>query len=153
MGKKREQAFSELHEAFGSFFGATARLRGRESHSKDGLSIAQYRIVGLLGKLGPQTGAQLCKLTGLSGASLSEMIDHLVEAGYVERTKSAEDKRAVVNQLSVTGQQCFDKKHKEMKAKWQSALKDMSDEEIDGAAQVLRRLTAVIESLYGSDGA
>lgn len=148
MSSKREQAFTQLQEAFGGFFGATARLRGRESHNHDELSVAQFRIVGLIGKLGPQTGSQLCKLTGLSPASLSEMIDHLVAAGYVERAKSDEDKRATVNRLSEHGQQCFDRKHTELKAKWRKALKDMSDEEIEQAASSLRRLTEAIESIY-----
>jgi DNA-binding MarR family transcriptional regulator len=147
MSKKRDRVFDELREAFGGFWGATAALRGRESRKPGEIGMAQYRLVKLLGQEGPLSAAQIAKLTGLSAATLSDMIDSLVSANLVTRCKSEEDKRATINALTEHGKECYEKKKELLKNKWSEALKDMSDEELEAAAAVLTRLTRVIETL------
>ena len=73
--------------------GAVRRLRGRETHSPDELSDAQFQLLfGLrAGKL--LSGGELACVAGLSPATTTQMLDGLEAAGLVVRERSLQDRR------------------------------------------------------------
>ena len=78
------------------------RKYARRMHSQ-GLSGRKMAVLWYLFKAGPRTIGQLRDYLYISDSSTSELVDRLQELGYVTRTRSAEDNRVVVVELTPAG--------------------------------------------------
>jgi DNA-binding MarR family transcriptional regulator len=61
-----------------------------------GLGGTDHKALTLIDQHGPMTAGELATLTGLTTGAITNVIDRLERAGYVERTKDARDRRKVV---------------------------------------------------------
>lgn len=66
-------------------------------------SPAQLHVLGVLAETGPGTVGSLAARLGISAPSTSAVVDRMVEAGLVERTRSEEDRRVVSVAISPQG--------------------------------------------------
>ena len=106
----------------------------------DEISAAQGRVMFPLWRQDNISFQDLKKLTMLSKATLSYMLDNLEKAGHIERIRSEEDKRTIFIKLT--------KKNKELQEKYIQVsleMKDLfykgfSEKEIDDFESYLRRL-------------
>jgi len=106
----------------------------------DEISAAQGRVMFQLWRQDNISFQDLKKLTMLSKATLSYMLDNLEKAGHIERIRSEEDKRTIFIKLT--------KKNKELQEKYIQVsleMKDLfykgfSEKEIDDFESYLRRL-------------
>ena len=138
----------ELTEALHDFFQAARRARGRAARdpSPGVLSLAQYHLLDPLAA-GPRTNRELAELAGISAPTATRMIDGLVERALVSRVEDPTDRRAVVISLTAKGRSALAKKQREY-AERRSRLADaLEPHEQKAAAELLRRLAAVIEEL------
>ena len=69
---------------------------------REGVSTAQYRVLALLAR-GPVIASDLAEQLGVTSASVTKMIDRLVEAGMVERRNDTVDRRRVIHELNDEG--------------------------------------------------
>jgi DNA-binding MarR family transcriptional regulator len=69
---------------------------------REGVSTAQYRVLALLER-GPVIASDLADRLGVTSASVTKMIDRLVEAGMVERRPDTIDRRRVIHELNDEG--------------------------------------------------
>lgn len=60
-----------------------------------GLPPTDYKTVSVLERLGPLTAGDIARHTGLASASVTSLIDRLVEKGFVERVDDPDDRRRV----------------------------------------------------------
>ncbi len=92
MKVKREGGFliAKIHQLAGRIFSRMLRERGVE------INPAQGRIMFVLWQKDGIPINQLAKNTSLGKSTLTSMLDRLESSGYVRRTKSATDRRAVV---------------------------------------------------------
>jgi DNA-binding MarR family transcriptional regulator len=135
-------AHDELGRAFRAVNVAMRRMRGRETHHSDGLSYAQFGLLLALEGGCRLSARSLADAASLSPASVTQMLDALEADGLVVRTRSADDKRVVLNELTERGQQAIMLVRARMEPAWRAALAGFSDEELLTA-------TAVLDALAG----
>jgi MarR family transcriptional regulator, organic hydroperoxide resistance regulator len=138
----------ELTEALHDFFQAARRARGRAARdpSPGGLSLAQYHLLEPLGA-GPRTNRELAELAGVSAPTATRIVDGLLDRGFVSRVEDPTDRRAVVISLTPSGRAALNTKEREYAAGRKRIAAALDPHEQEVAAELLRRLAAVIEEL------
>jgi MarR family transcriptional regulator, organic hydroperoxide resistance regulator len=140
---------TEVMEVVGrSFKGAMAalrRLRGRETQSPGELTYAQYGLLFGLWDGTERPSRELALLADISPASAAEMLDGLAAAGLVDRTRSEEDKRIVLNSLTERGRELIEERRRMYEPRWRAALEEFTEEELLSAARVLDAIRAMFD--------
>ena len=141
----------EVVRSFKNAYRTLSRRKGRETHrlGASEVSQSQFELLVELRKAGPMAVGELAHVTGLSPASVSQMVDRLSEQGHVERVRSEEDRRIVKVGLSKQGRATLDPIVERWHRKWQQALEGVPDRDLEAASRVLDRIAAIYEE---SDG-
>ena len=58
-----------------------------------GLNLTELKCLGLLARQGPLTGSQLASTLGLTAGAITNAVDHLERAGFVQRERDTHDRR------------------------------------------------------------
>jgi DNA-binding MarR family transcriptional regulator len=128
------------------------RLRGRDTHLAGAeLSYAQLELLGELFKRGELPAGELASAAGLSPGTVTQMLDHLAQAGHVERVRSPSDRRVVVSRLTPEGGALVTAKRDVWEARWHSALDGVSEQDLGAATQVLMRLRTLFQEAPGCE--
>jgi DNA-binding MarR family transcriptional regulator len=144
-------ATAALAESFKRMIGAVRRLRGRETHSRDGLSNAQYQLLFGLRDRDLLSGGELACIAGLSPATTTQMLEALEGAGLVVRERSREDRRKVLTSLTERGRALVEQRHARFQPMWREALSGFSDEELATAGAVMEKVTELFGQLAEAD--
>jgi DNA-binding MarR family transcriptional regulator len=124
------------------------RLRGRDTHLCSGeLSHAQFELLIELHERGELAVGELAAAALLTPGTVTQMLDHLVESGHVERDRRDGDRRVVVARLTERGRLEIEAKRERRKARWDQALTDVDAEELRAATRVLTELSSVFEDV------
>ena len=103
----QEQDSPEQIRAFGAFIKlcrATWSLTTRAAASLPGeITFAQFAVLETLNTLGPMNQRTISRKILRSSASVNVVVDNLERRGFVERTRSAIDRRNVEVSLTPTG--------------------------------------------------
>lgn len=151
MTVRERDATDALGESFKRMVGSVRRLRGRETHTRDGISNAQYQLLfGLRGREA-LSGGELGCLAGLSPATTTQMLEGLEAAGFVERRRCTEDRRKVMTSLTERGQALVEQRHARFQRLWRAALAEFSDEQLGTAAAVMEKLHELFDHLSETD--
>lgn len=139
-------AAEELGVAFKSVMRGLRRMQGRDTHlGGTEMSHAQLQLLMELEERGELSAGELACAAELSPATVTQMLEHLAEAGDVERTRSELDRRVVVTKLTPLGRRLLTAKRGEWQRRWESALAGRTDEELRVASAVLRDLSSVFD--------
>jgi DNA-binding MarR family transcriptional regulator len=142
----RQERLTEVGLAFRHAFRSLRRLRGRDTHLGDGaIGHAQFELLADLRDRGALSASELSAASGLSPATISQMLDHLAECGHVERVRSETDRRVVVTKLTRKGRRHLDNGKQMWRQRWREALEGVDDEELRIAANVLERIGDVFD--------
>jgi DNA-binding MarR family transcriptional regulator len=95
MTAKRTDLLAEL-ETILRKIGARSVLMSETVGQLVGLNSTDLKCLDLLALAGPTTAGQLAKHAGLSTGAMTAVIDRLERAGFVRRTRDAEDRRVVL---------------------------------------------------------
>jgi len=146
---RRTEALAAVREEFGCLMGAERRLRGRDQHRKteDGLTIAQVRALFALGQNEAATAGEIAESARLSPASVTAMLDELERDGIVTRVRSDADRRRVLVLLTDEGRAVLKKRRRLWLKRWDAALADVPERDLEAAADVLRRITGLLDDL------
>jgi DNA-binding MarR family transcriptional regulator len=132
--------------AFRHLFRAVSRMRGRDTHLAGGeISHAQFELLIELDERGELSAGELAQAARISPASVTQMLDGLLETGHVERTRSESDRRVVLARLTPVGRARVAAKRAAWRERWERALADVSPRDMRAAARVMERLGAVFE--------
>jgi DNA-binding MarR family transcriptional regulator len=140
-------AHEELGRAFRGMNIAMRRMRGRETHHSGGLSYAQFGLLFALDGGLALSARSLAEAASLSPASVTQMLEALEASGLVARTRSEQDRRIVLNELTERGQEAISQVRARMEPAWRAALAGFSDAELLTAAAVLDALAASFASM------
>ncbi|MCB8915160.1 MAG: MarR family transcriptional regulator [Thermoleophilales bacterium] len=137
----------EVIRSFKNAYRTLSRRKGRETHrlGASEVSQAQFELLVELRKDGPMAIGELAQVTGLSPASVSQMVDRLSDQGHVERIRSDEDRRIVKVDLSDQGRSTIAPIIESWHLKWIEALDGLSDSDLEAASKVLDRIAAIYE--------
>jgi DNA-binding MarR family transcriptional regulator len=146
---RRAEALATVREEFAGLMGAERRLRGRDQHRKteDGLTIAQVRALFALDKVDAATVGEIAETARLSPASVTAMIDDLERDGVVTRVRSDSDRRRVHVVLTDEGRALLKKRRRVWLGRWETALADIPERDLEAAAEVLNRITGLLDEL------
>lgn len=140
-------AATALGGSFKHLMGAVRRLRGRETHSPDELSNAQFQLLfGLRGGKSLSSSDLAC-VAGLSPATTTQMLDGLEAAGLVVRERSLEDRRKVMTSLTERGHALVEQRQARFAPMWQQALAGFTDDELAIAGAVMDKLGELFDQL------
>ncbi|HEX5191269.1 MAG TPA: MarR family transcriptional regulator [Solirubrobacteraceae bacterium] len=145
------EAIASLGLTFRQLMTAVRRLRGRETHSREGLSNAQYQLLFGLRERKLMSSGELAYVAGLSAATTTQMLEGLQEAGLVVRERSLDDRRKVLTSLTERGEALVEERHARFSRMWQQALADFSDEELQSAAAVMAKVAEMFDQLAAAD--
>lgn len=146
---RRAEALAAVREEFGCLMGAERRLRGREQHRKaeDGLTIGHVRALFALDKGEAATAGEIAEAARLSPASVTAMLDDLERDGIVTRDRSDSDRRQVLVTLTDEGRTLLKKRSRRWLKRWEAALADVPERDLEAAAEVLGRITGLLDEL------
>lgn len=139
----RQEALEAFGDSFRALTGAVRRLEARDTHRPGEVSFAQYKLLFVLDRAGELTTGELALAAGLSAASVSAMLDALVGLDLVARTRLQADRRVVVVGLTERGRARVAERHAEIQPRWEAALAPFDNGDLQAAAAVLDRLTAM----------
>ena len=79
--------------------GAVMQLLGAASAERIGINVTDLNCLNLLALGGHMTAGDLARITGLTTASITGVLDRLEEAGFVRRERDPHDRRRVIVRL------------------------------------------------------
>ncbi len=144
------ESLDGLRDAIAQMFAAERRLRSRESAPGE-LTHAHIRSLHALSE-GPLTAGQLARSAELNPASVTAMLDHLEEAGIVERTRSTTDRRVCNVALTDSGRKLLSDKTARWRAMWADRLGAYSEAELDVAQRIARDVAEMLDSITARSG-
>jgi DNA-binding MarR family transcriptional regulator len=145
----REVAVTQLGTSFKRAMTAVRRLRGRETHRPGAPSFAQYQLLFALSDRNGLSSGELAAACDLSPASVTGMLDALVEHGLVTRNRLTTDRRVVTCFLTSEGSRLVADRRAEFQGRWDGVLADFNPEQLELAAAVLERIAGMFDELDG----
>ncbi|MCL6625642.1 MAG: MarR family transcriptional regulator [Alicyclobacillus shizuokensis] len=109
---------------------------------KFGLTTSEMFILRYLDACGRAKASDLARVVGLSPGAITQVCDELVKSGFVDRTRSEEDRRVVYIAITNQGKQKFEHIRSVRIQKWRSILEQLGP---DDAATLLRILQRVVD--------
>lgn len=138
----------DFSHALEDFFRALRRARGRASQEQpDGLTLAQFMLLDVLGDGRPRTVGQLAVAGGIAQPTATRMLEALAAAGVVQRSPAPQDRRCVLISLTPDGDRALAGKRAEVRASRQRLASSLTAQEQRDAAILLRRLATLMEDL------
>lgn len=139
---------TEFSAAVEEFFRTLRRVRGRASQAhEEGLSLAQFQLLDVLGDGRPRTVGQLAEAGGVAQPTATRMLEALERAGTVQRAPAPRDRRCVHISLTPAGEDALAEKRKQIQAARERVASSLTEQERRDAAAVLRRLSTLMEDL------
>ncbi len=105
-----------------------------------GLSVEQWRALEHLAGAGPCTMSALGTTSTVAGASLTRLVDHLVEQSLVYRAADTADRRRVLVHLSSRGRRRVRALRPKVRAAEAEAMAALTEEEQADLSRLLRQL-------------
>lgn len=139
------ESLDGLRQALAHLFAAERRLRSRDNAPGE-LTHAHIRSLHALSD-GPMTAGQLARSAELNPASVTAMLDHLEEAGIVERTRSTTDRRVCNVALTETGRELLSAKTARWRARWAERLGAYSEAELQAAERIARDVAGMLDEI------
>jgi DNA-binding MarR family transcriptional regulator len=79
--------------------GSVMQLLGAASAERIGINVTDLNCLNVLALGGHMTAGDLARITGLTTASITGVLDRLEEAGFVRRERDPHDRRRVIVRL------------------------------------------------------
>jgi DNA-binding transcriptional ArsR family regulator len=79
--------------------GSVMQLLGAASAERIGINVTDLNCLNILALSGHMTAGELARVTGLTTASITGVLDRLEEAGFVRRERDPHDRRRVIVRL------------------------------------------------------
>ncbi len=79
----------------------------QQYHERFGLSIAEWRVMAILGRYAPLSANEVCERTSMNKVRVSRALSRMVAAGLVNRRTDKGDRRRAVLNLSAKGKKVY----------------------------------------------
>lgn len=139
---KNEQLFDEMsgfNRKLRSFFDAAVR--------EEGLTLARARALFAIARRGPLTQKELAEELEIETPTLVRVLDGMEKQTLIIRTEDAADRRAKRIAMTSLGEAAFEKMRVTASDLRAEITQTVTEEEIDVALSVVRRLTANLQML------
>ena len=141
----RADAVVRLGASFKRAMVAVRRLRGRDTQRPGTPSFAQYQLLFALAEGDGRSTGELAAAAELSPATVTQMVDSVVELGLVTRNRSSQDRRIVTCSLTEAGWSWIAERRATLERRWLEALADVPTDDLAVAAAVFDRIAAMFD--------
>ncbi|MEZ6140580.1 MAG: MarR family transcriptional regulator [Zavarzinella sp.] len=114
--------------------------------SLHGMTLGQFDILATLRRAGPQSPKQLMQNVMLTSGGMTNRLDRLQHAGWVERTQDPNDRRALIVRLTAAGQELIDVATKTRFADAENSLPAWDPATKTSLAEMLRQWLSHLEA-------
>ncbi len=135
----RKQQMEELVESLGSLR-RNMSSRGIDSMKTPRITYSQWGVVMLIGQRGAISVKEAADTLRIRSSAVTQLVDGLVESGYVERKEHAKDRRAVILTLSKKTKSQVEKMKGHMVKKFLEMFEVLSDKEFDQFCTLHRKI-------------
>jgi len=136
-----------FEEAWGEFFAAMRRIKGRVAQEEGELSLSQQFLLVALAERDSMSVGELALAAGVAPPTATRMLDGLERDGVVSRAPSAEDRRKVTVELTDEGLRQVRAKKRKISARRKSVYDSLSPAEREQAVHLLHRFAELLEDL------
>ncbi len=142
---EREEAIADLGTSFKKTMAAVRKLKGRDTHRPGSPSLAACQLLFVLADRDELSSGELALAAELSPASATQMLDSLVDFGFVARDRSSTDRRIVTCSLTDTGRQFVTERRALFEGRWRAALAGIDTADLAVTAAVLDRIALMFD--------
>jgi DNA-binding MarR family transcriptional regulator len=107
-----------------------------------GMDVDTQRVMRVIDNLGSCTMGELADYTITDRTTLTRIIDHLVEAGLIDRAKPASDRRKVILTLTKAGKKAYVRARKAIREHTLELMRDLPENDVRIAARVQQTVVA-----------
>jgi MarR family transcriptional regulator, organic hydroperoxide resistance regulator len=144
----RSVAVDQLARAAYRLSAADARLRGRATREVEALSLGNARALRSLAEMGPLSISQMADAVETTGAAVTQLVNGLARAGFVIRERAMTgDRRTATVTLTEKGRRRHEARNEHLARTLTEQLADFDTAEVSTAAEILRRLAALYDTL------
>ena len=124
-----------LHETAGLI-----RRRFEQTARPEGLTLLQWRALGLLAQTGPMRQVAVGEALEASPMAISDLAERLASAGLVERARDPKDSRAKTLALTAAGQERVTAMRTRSEAIFAEVFRDVSHTEAEALGHALTKI-------------
>jgi len=143
---KTLQISQSLRAWMDAFMHRSMREWGRFARST-GLTMPQFSVLMQLHHKGPCGMSEISERFEVTPAAASQLVEKLVQAGYLERSEDPSDRRAKLLSLSPSGTQLIEQGIAERYRWMDDLVKTLSPEEQAKVSEALEILTRAAQSM------
>ncbi len=134
--------------SFDAFAQAVRRARGTQAqHRDESLTLSQYALLQALAGRETARVQELATEAGVTPSTATRILDALERRSIVSRTRSAEDRRAVIVTLTELGRDALNGQHAWLRGRQLAFYDGLPATERELAPDLLVRLAALIDEL------
>jgi len=115
------------------------------------LSMHQMAFLKYLERHGTCTPSDISKQFGITLGAVTGFVDRLYKLGLITRTRSEEDRRVVIIQLSPKGREPFNAFEEERKTKFERIFQKFDLPQVAELNKALEHLNVVLDDLARAD--
>lgn len=108
------------------------------------LTFGQLEILELLFRLGPQTVGAAARQFRVALSTMTESLDRVEKAGYVERVRDGQDRRVVTIRLTATGRRMLERWNRHALETTVALLKSLGVAEQRAMIKVFQTLETIL---------
>jgi DNA-binding MarR family transcriptional regulator len=127
----------------------TSRLMHRFFHDKftdSGIAPSQIRLLHMLQCHQPTTSRELSAKLYLTPGAVTQLVEPLVQNGYVTRTPDAHDRRSICLNLTVQGDMKLNEVRQSRKELFETVVVTLSTDELQLLLAVQHKITETLEN-------
>lgn len=143
----RGEAIGRLSRAAYSLSASDGRLRGRATRVRGAVSMTHARALRVLAEQGPLSVRALAECAETTAPATTQLVNGLVDAGYVTREVDPANRRAVIVTITEAGLARHREREATIEAAFERELGHLGVAELAAAAEVMRRLAIVYDEL------
>lgn len=140
---ERDRLFDDFMQAAREIYAAVDLVEANIAAAL-GVHRSDLRCLNIL-ENGPYTTTEIGKRTGLTSGSVTALVDRLERAGFVERQRSKTDRRSVLVGITEESYPRIGALYGQLGAGVRARFKDVDDDGLRTAAEILRTFAAGCE--------
>jgi DNA-binding MarR family transcriptional regulator len=148
--ENRQKLIQEFQELL-SFFYRFKRSDHHPALHHCTFTRSQLEALCMLHHKGTMGVKELADQQGVSSSATTQLVDHLVEHGFLDRSPDVKDRRSVRLRLSRKGKTIIDSWRKEQEERMLALLSPLSDKELAKFLQLASKITKYFTSLNTKD--